>query len=89
MGYECLTRPELEWYFINKDFEPIDNGSYLDLPPKDLYHELRRQISDDMIEKGEKLCVPFEQNLVKLIQDQSINFTLIDEKYKEIEKLNF
>jgi glutamine synthetase len=52
MGYECLTRPELEWYFINDDSEPIDRGSYLDLPPKDIYHELRRQISDDMIEMG-------------------------------------
>ena len=43
--------------------------------------------SEDMIEKGEKSCTPFEQNLFKLIQDQNINFTLIDEKYKEIEKL--
>ena len=51
------------------------------------FHSTIDGFSDDMIEKGEKLCVPFEQNLVKLIQDQSINFTLIDEKYKEIEQL--
>jgi glutamine synthetase len=52
LGYECLTRPELEWYFINDDMQPIDRGSYLDLPPKDICHELRRQISDDMIDMG-------------------------------------
>jgi proteasome lid subunit RPN8/RPN11 len=43
--------------------------------------------SEDMIEKGDKSCDPFEQNLVKLIQDQNINFTSINEKYKEIEQL--
>ena len=51
------------------------------------FHSTIDGFSEDMIEKGEKSCVPFEQNLVKSIQDQNINFTLIDEKYKEIEQL--
>lgn len=51
------------------------------------FHSTIDGFSEDMIEKGEKSCAPFEQNLVKLIQDQSINFTLIEEKYKEIEQL--
>jgi proteasome lid subunit RPN8/RPN11 len=51
------------------------------------FHSTIDGFSEDMIEKGEKSCTPFEQNLVKLIQDQTINFTSIDEKYKEIEQL--
>ena len=51
------------------------------------FHSSIDSFSEDMIAKGEKSCNPFEQNLVKLIQDQNINFTSIDEKYKEIEQL--
>jgi len=52
LGYDFLTRPELEWYFITNDHEIADNGAYMDLLPKDLYQELRLQISDSMINMG-------------------------------------
>jgi len=52
LGYDFLTRPELEWYFITNDREFADNGAYMDLPPKDPYQELRYQISDSMINMG-------------------------------------
>ena len=52
LGYEFLTRPELEWYFLTNDLRPADNGSYMDIPPSDKLHELRRQISDSMMEMG-------------------------------------
>jgi glutamine synthetase len=51
-GYTFLTRPELEWYVVTNELEMTDDGTYMDTPPKDLLHELRRQISDDMIEMG-------------------------------------
>ena len=43
--------------------------------------------SEDMNEQLKKSCTPFEQKSLKLIEDQNINFTLISEKYREIEKL--
>ena len=49
-GYLLLVRPELEWYFITKDLNPADKGTYMDMPPKDEFHELRRSICDDLIE---------------------------------------
>ncbi|MFX1587749.1 MAG: glutamine synthetase family protein [Promethearchaeota archaeon] len=52
LGYELLTRPELEWYFLTNDLKPADIGSYMDIPPTDKLHELRRQISDSMMEMG-------------------------------------
>jgi len=52
LGYDFLTRPELEWYFITNDREFADNGAYMDLPPKDPYQELRLQISDYMAKMG-------------------------------------
>ncbi len=52
LGYNFLTRPELEWYFITNDQEFADNGGYMDLPPKDPYQELRLQISDNMTNMG-------------------------------------
>ncbi|TFG20786.1 MAG: glutamine synthetase, partial [Promethearchaeota archaeon] len=44
-----LIRPELEWYFMNKDLKPADNGTYMDTPPKDAFHHLRRSICSDLI----------------------------------------
>ena len=52
LGYDFLTRPELEWYFITNDREIADNGAYMDLSPKDPFQELRLQISDYMINMG-------------------------------------
>ncbi|MFX1570974.1 MAG: glutamine synthetase family protein [Promethearchaeota archaeon] len=49
MQFEYKTRPELEWYFITKDLKPADKGTYMDMFPKDKFQDLRRQITDDMI----------------------------------------
>jgi len=48
-GYEFQIRPELEWYFVTKEFKPADNGSYMDTMPKDKFQDLRRRITDDML----------------------------------------
>ena len=50
LGYSFFVRPELEWYFLTKDLNPADKGSYMDTPPKDQFHQLRRLICDDLIE---------------------------------------
>ena len=44
-----LIRPELEWYFMTKDLKPADSGTYMDTPPKDIFHQLRRSICSDLI----------------------------------------
>jgi glutamine synthetase len=49
MGYYYFTRPELEWYFITEEFEPADEGRYMDTVPTDIYHYLRRRITDQMM----------------------------------------
>jgi glutamine synthetase len=51
-GFTLLARPELEWYFMTKNFKPADKGTYMDMIPLDRYGELRRQITDQMIEMG-------------------------------------
>lgn len=50
LGYEFQTRPELEWYFITKDFKPSDKATYMDNLPNDKLQDLRRQITDDMMD---------------------------------------
>ena len=50
LGYEFQTRPELEWYFITKDFKPSDKAMYMDNLPNDKLQDLRRQITDDMMD---------------------------------------
>ena len=52
LSYEFITRPELEWYFLTKNLEPADNGSYMDLYPKDKLFYLRRKISDSLLNAG-------------------------------------
>jgi glutamine synthetase len=49
MGHKFITRPELEWYFMDADKMPIDNAGYMDIPPKDSYSYLRRKITDAML----------------------------------------
>ncbi|WP_371805821.1 glutamine synthetase family protein [Candidatus Lokiarchaeum ossiferum] len=49
MGYVFKTRPELEWYFLDDDLDPADEGDYMCTVPKDHLHEVRRQITDDML----------------------------------------
>ncbi len=48
-GYEFHSRPELEWYFVTKEFKPADNGGYMDTLPIDKFQNLRRRITDDML----------------------------------------
>jgi len=50
LGYEYQTRPELEWYFITKNLKPGDKGTYMDMLPLDKFQDLRRQITDDMMD---------------------------------------
>jgi len=50
LGYGFQTRPELEWYFITKDFKPSDKATYMDNLPNDKLQDLRRQITDDMMD---------------------------------------
>ena len=75
LGYEYKTRPELEWYFIDEDLEPIEDGEYMDTLPFDIKGSLRRSIASDMLEMG----IP-----VKTIHhecgngQQEIEFTVLD-----------
>ncbi|MFW9969728.1 MAG: glutamine synthetase family protein [Candidatus Odinarchaeota archaeon] len=74
LGYEYQTRPELEWYFITKDLKPADKGKYMDMLPEDKFQDLRRQITDDMIDMniGVKIIhheVGLGQQEVELIAD--------------------
>ncbi len=50
MGYIFHTRPELEWYFLDEDLDPADEGKYMCTLPDDLYHDVRRQTTDYMLE---------------------------------------
>jgi len=50
MGYVYKTRPELEWYFLNTELNSADSGSYMDTLPEDNNEELRRNITDDMLD---------------------------------------
>jgi len=72
LGYEFQTRPELEWYFITKNFEPGDKASYMDTLPMDKFQDLRRQITDDMMEM--KIGVKTIHHEVGLGQ-QEVEFT--------------
>ncbi len=51
-GFEMQTRPELEWYMMDQDGEPVDIGGYMDAPPLDSEIELRRLMTDFMIGFG-------------------------------------
>ena len=50
-------------------------------------HSSLNNFSEDMNEQLKKSCNPFEQKSLKLIEDQNMNFTIISEKYQEIEQL--
>ncbi|MBN2155322.1 MAG: glutamine synthetase [Candidatus Lokiarchaeota archaeon] len=49
MGFTYLTRPELEWYFVTDNMVPADEAKYMATVPMDIFHFLRRQITDYMI----------------------------------------
>jgi glutamine synthetase len=55
MGYEYQTRPELEWYFLDYDLEPFEEGQYMDTLPFDELGFLRRNIAADMLDMGIKV----------------------------------
>jgi len=48
--FQFYTRPELEWYFITKELKAGDKASYMDTLPLDELQDLRRQITDDMMD---------------------------------------
>ncbi len=48
-GYYFKVRPELEWYFLDDDLEPADEGSYMCTVPEDELHLVRREIASSMI----------------------------------------
>jgi len=54
-GFEYKTRPELEWYFLDYDLEPFEEGEYMDTLPFDELGFLRRNIAADMQDMGIKV----------------------------------
>jgi glutamine synthetase len=52
LEYEYKTRPELEWFFLDYDLEPSDNGEYMDTLPFDRLGTLRRNIATSMKQMG-------------------------------------
>ncbi len=62
LGFEYMTRPELEWYFVDKEIAPVDIGGYMDTTPLDAYAPLRREIADDLLEMGVGLKTIHHEN---------------------------
>ena len=52
LGYEYKTRPELEWYLLDEELEPAEDGEYMDTLPFDMLGTLRRNIAADMLKMG-------------------------------------
>lgn len=50
LGFKIKIRPELEWYFLDENLDSTDLGDYMCTTPKDPLHDIRRQITDDMLE---------------------------------------
>ncbi len=55
LGFEYKTRPELEWYFLDYDLIPFEEGEYMDTLPFDELGYLRRNIACDMQDMGIKV----------------------------------
>jgi glutamine synthetase len=53
-GYDFITRPELEWYFVNneKDVKPVDDGKYMDIETIDGQNALRDDIALSLVQAG-------------------------------------
>jgi glutamine synthetase len=49
-NFELKVRPEIEWYVMSPDGEPVDIGGYMDAPPLDAEIELRRAMVDLMMD---------------------------------------
>lgn len=52
LGFEFKTRPELEWYFLDEELDPVEDGEYMDTLPFDILGTLRRNMANDMLEMG-------------------------------------
>ncbi len=52
LGFEYKTRPELEWYFLDDELDPVEDGEYMDTLPFDILGALRRNMASDMLEMG-------------------------------------
>jgi glutamine synthetase len=52
LGFEYKTRPELEWYFLDDELDPVEDGEYMDTLPFDILGILRRNMARDMLEMG-------------------------------------
>ncbi|MFW9922108.1 MAG: glutamine synthetase family protein [Candidatus Thorarchaeota archaeon] len=50
LGFSMEARPEIEWYIMTSEGEPADIGGYMDAPPFDEEIELRRMITDYMMD---------------------------------------
>jgi glutamine synthetase len=53
---EFYARPEMEFYVLTANFEPIDSASYMSLPPKDKGYFLRKLI----IETLDQVNIPYK-----------------------------
>ncbi|MFX0053009.1 MAG: glutamine synthetase family protein [Candidatus Hermodarchaeota archaeon] len=53
---EFYARPEMEFYILTSNFEPIDSASYMSLPPKDKGYFLRKLI----IETLDQVNIPYK-----------------------------
>jgi glutamine synthetase len=51
-GFFYKTRPELEWYYVDSDATPADNGGYMNTVPYDSYGYLRCSTIDDLQAMG-------------------------------------
>jgi glutamine synthetase len=51
-GFDLKVRPEIEWYVMTPDGEPVDIGGYMDAPPLDSEIDLRRMMTDYMMDFG-------------------------------------
>jgi len=51
-GFTFKVRPEIEWYTMGPDGEPVDIAGYMDAPPFDAEIELRRTMVDYMMNYG-------------------------------------
>lgn len=49
MDLQYRTRPELEFYLVDKDCRPLDAGGYMETGPLDGLAPLRRSITDSML----------------------------------------
>ncbi|MHA1690624.1 MAG: glutamine synthetase family protein [Candidatus Heimdallarchaeaceae archaeon] len=52
LGFEYKTRPELEWYFLDEELDPVEDGEYMDTLPFDILGSLRRDMANDMLDMG-------------------------------------